>query len=196
MILADYYRNEFRNDVQKIKVENLENSRYPGDKSFDADAWKKAAAEIENGDRRLCFAISMFITIAVDQTMFKYFNNNYEEFRNLTLYPKFHSLMRPNGEFPYVLFQILIDDGLLDEEDITGENGFAAGDLLIDEVLNFFKDHMKEVKGYDVLRKFVEDQDIASCKLLETLNEKIRKYLDCKSGSLLLRLLAAGSKNS
>jgi hypothetical protein len=195
MNLRDYYRSEFRRDVKRINLEPIKYPTNQGDVGFDVEAWKNSAAEIEDGDRRICFALSMFITVVSDQIMFKYFNDNYEKFRSLTLYPKFHSLMRPNGHYPYVLFQSLIEDGSLKEKDFTEDNVVAGADLFIDEILNFFHEHQKEVKGNEVLRKFIEDPDISSCKLLEKFNDKIRRYLDCKSGTLLLRLLGAGGKN-
>lgn len=92
-----YYNDKFRNDIQKILMSIPEKSRHhhnPDDKMTFTIQYERLSRDFNHLDflthqEKVYFGISLFFTVLVDQICYTHYKDEYENFRQLTLYPKF-----------------------------------------------------------------------------------------------------------
>jgi hypothetical protein len=157
--LKKYYLNDFRKDLLKIQFERGNEITNPGDFFFDKTSWTDAIRKLQSNEQKACFIISMFITVASDQTMFTYFRSSYRNFRLLTRYPKFGwTGLGPHNENPLLLIKYPVEQSAIDFQEI--EVKFAeAAKLFKDEVKDFFVNHMVGINHDEFIKKFTNDKD-------------------------------------
>jgi len=152
MHLANYYRQQFRNDLAAVM------RALPPMHEFDAPALQPRIIGLENPvirgwDREQCsnFAASLFITVLTDQVCYTYFPRHYPTFRRLTQYPKWR------GDCPGGCHHHMHPEAILRRIHPVGLDG-AATELayhqddslpavLAHEVREFFNEFMPEVDG-------------------------------------------------
>lgn len=95
MNFINYYRECFRNDFSCFMASIPEESRHhENDKSEITIQYSKLFRDQNHIDvidtnNILNFAVSLFLTILVDEVMFTHYKQHYAKFRRLTMYPKF-----------------------------------------------------------------------------------------------------------
>lgn len=168
MELKDYYDKQFREDLLNINFTQGGQGGYffdgrprvPRNLYFSYEEWIEAINKIKLPEDKVCFVFSMFITIASDQTMFTYFNSKYEEFKELTRYPKFgwkgmvSHIQNPLNIIKHPIEQLVIST------DIFEQFTESAAKLFIDEVKDFFSKYIKEIDYKEFVSKFVTDPDV------------------------------------
>ncbi len=182
MNLRDYYLNVFRGDVEKIRFRRGSEVTNPSDFFFDREEWKNAVQLMEDNETKAYFIFSMCITVAPDQTMYTYYQKHYGDFRRLTRYPKFGWCgLGPHNENPLLLIQYAIEDNAVDSNYI-GRMSKDAAELFVDEIFDFFVNHMPEVDPKEFIENFVNDNNVATISsqsnLVKTFIDYIREYVN------------------
>jgi len=184
MDIRSYYLKNFRTDVEKIRFQLGSEVTNPNDFFFDKDEWKRVVCLIEDNDKKACFIFSMFITVASDQTMYAYYQNFYDDFRRLTRYPKFGWCgLGPHNENPLKLLQYAIADNAVDSNSIDSMSKEAAK-LFVDEIFDFFGNHICEVSSKEFIDNFLDDEDVANVSsqsdvarvFVDDIREVLTKY--------------------
>ncbi|MBF0606731.1 MAG: hypothetical protein HQL61_04145 [Magnetococcales bacterium] len=117
--LKTYYLSYFRKDIEKIKLLHGNRITNKDDFFFDRDSWINAILKINSNEQITCFILSMFITVASDQTMFTYYKPLYGQFKLLTQYPKFGWCgLGPHNENPLLLIRYPIEKSLVEFKEI------------------------------------------------------------------------------
>jgi hypothetical protein len=170
--LADYYVNEFRNDIAKINFNEGLLSSTIGLVCFDKDAWLEAVKSMENETTKAYFIFSMFITVASDQTMFEYYHDQYKRFDSLTKYPKFGSCgLGPHNENPLYLIIYPIENKIIDSK-LISDHLQDASQLFIDEINKFFCDYLDNINSKEFVEHFITDKYVTKIKKENNLIEK------------------------
>lgn len=175
MSLREYYLEVFRADVKRIRFRPGSKVTNPDDFFFDREEWKRAVGLMKDNNTKACFIFSMFITIASDQTMYTYYQNCYDDFRRLTRYPKFGWCgLGPHNENPLKLIQYAIEDNAVDPNSI-GSMSEEAAKLFVDEIFDFFVNHICEVSPKDFIDNFLNDNDVAT---ISPQSKLVKKFID------------------
>jgi hypothetical protein len=90
-----YYHNKFRQDILRFFSTIPESSKHTfGDKSFFTIQYQTLTKDFNYLDfldlkEKAYFGTALFFTVLVDQVCYTYYQQHYDKFRILTLYPKF-----------------------------------------------------------------------------------------------------------
>ena len=153
MNLSEYYNNCFRGDVGAVLAwyaPHLDDEPFFQRRSLSSES---PVIKSMKRERIRFFAISLYLTVLVDQVMYSRFKSSYQQFRALTQYPKW------KGDCPGAcnyhmpaesIFQVI---GLaLFSENLKYQAEFLpllaeAVPFMREEVVSFFRLHMPEVDG-------------------------------------------------
>lgn len=160
--LKIYYLTKFRNDLNDHTV--LRRELIKGDNVFTKISWLEALRNLSRRGDDIHFIFSMFVTIAVDQTMFCHFSENtYKAFQEHTGYPKYRYQDSNVNQNPFHLLRdAATADPYIVSYDSLEDFYRPAARLLIHEVHDYLDDYRQEM-GIDIrtfIDKFVNDQDI------------------------------------
>ena len=153
MNIKQYYQSQFRHDIARFMPDP--NVPYFGH-SWHVDC---PGLESVSASNRAPFLICLYFTVLVDQAMHAHYRAHYSRFEGLTRYPKFcHGL----GQFqknPRGILLMPIEKGFLakEEVDVLLPEGMR---LFVDEVLDFFSQHMPEINPDEFFEKLLYDPDV------------------------------------
>lgn len=164
MTFPEYYRQQFRSDIQRFMMSiPLWSRHHDIDKSdftiqYECLTKDTKHLEVVEPADRVNFAIALFLSVLVDEVCYTHFKSIYPRFRNLTRYPKFiggcpnacHYHLHPLDIFTAINFTA--------KRSIAGEQNYArrpdvsafalldeAIDVMKAEVFDFFTNHLPEV---------------------------------------------------
>jgi len=177
-MIADYYHSQFREDIQEF----MGDTTVP----YFGHSWSCDCRGLENVpvERRPEFLICLYFTVLVDQAMHAHYRAHYDRFQSLTRYPKFcHGL----GQFqknPRAILSVPVENGLVRHEEV--EPLLCPGmELFVDEVADFFTNHMPEVTASGFFDKLVYDPDVQIPELFPLLDPKVRNRIDYQAYAAL-----------
>ena len=129
---------------------------------------------------RPAFLICLYFTVLVDQAMHAHFSANYQQFEQLTRYPKFcHGL----GQFqknPRAILSVPVEKGIVNQQEI--EKMLPDGmELFVNEVVDFFQQHMHNITPIDFFDKFIYDSDVHIPLLIVIVNPEMKEDIVVKA---------------
>ena len=129
---------------------------------------------------RPSFLICLYFTVLVDQAMHPHFRTDYQQFEQLTRYPKFcHGL----GQFqknPRAILSVPVEKGMANQQEIEKilPNGM---ELFVNEVIDFFQHHMRSINPTDFFDKLIYDSDVQIPLLIEMINPEMTEDIVVKA---------------
>ena len=153
MRFADYYRTEFRADLESVlRAAPPQHHEHPDEATIQPYSLSSANSAVRHmpTERRVRFGAALFFTVLVDQVCYTYFQDVYPKFRSITRYPKLR------GDCPgacnYHIHPATIFRALGRQAVPTNEDRFAYDLLPSDtvvamhrEVTDFVHAHMPEL---------------------------------------------------
>jgi hypothetical protein len=126
------------------------------------------------------FLICLYFTVLIDQAMYTYYHLDYKHFAKLTQYPKFcHGL----GQFqknPREILRVPVQKGMADKSAMEKE--LPPGmELFVDEVVDFFKNHMTNIDSTEFFDKLIYDSDVQIPLLIVMVNPEIKEDIVVKA---------------
>lgn len=166
-MITGYYHNQFRADLTKF----MPDTRVPYfGHSWGTDCRGLNVIPIES---RPTFLICLYFIVLVDQAMYTHYRQDYQYFAKLTQYPKFcHGL----GQFqknPRELLHVPVQKGMVDKSAMEKE--LPSGmELFVDEVVDFFKNHMSNIDPTEFFDKLIYDSDVQIPLLIVMVNPEMK----------------------
>ena len=163
MTFASYYREAFRDDIQRFMASIPENSKHhSSDKTeFTIQYYRltkdSTHLDVIKPEHRAHFAVALFFTVLIDEVFYTYYKDQYKAFRALTYYPKVigdclgacHLHYHPQD----ILNAINHSYGgknATRREDVSFADSFTeAVHVIREEIDDFFARHMKEIDSAD-----------------------------------------------
>ena len=167
--MREYYRNYFQSDLQVF----MGASSVP----YFGHGWphncREQLVRLGPGNRAR-FLISLYFTVLVDQAMHAHFSKQYPQFENLTRYPKFCYGLSQFQHNPRGILLGPIEQGVVTSREVLDllPTGMA---LFVDDVAEFFHDHMPEVKAAAFFEKLLRDPNVQIPELLVMVNPDLRE---------------------
>ena len=129
---------------------------------------------------RPAFLICLYFTVLVDQAMHAHFRADYQQFEQLTRYPKFcHGL----GQFqknPRAILSVPVEKGIVNQQEI--EKMLPDGmELFVNEVVDFFQQHMQNITLIDFFDKLIYDSDVHIPLLIVIVNPEMKEDIVVKA---------------
>jgi len=173
-MIREYYIDKFREDLA-VFMPDRQVPYFGHSWSYDCGNLNK----IPVGSRP-SFLICLYFTVLVDQAMHAHFRADYQQFEQLTRYPKFcHGL----GQFQKNLREILsvpVEKGMVNQEEI--EKILAEGmELFVKEVIDFFQKHMQNINPADFFEKLIYDSDVQIPLLIVMINPEMKEDIVVKT---------------
>lgn len=152
-MIRDYYKNKFGEETA-LFMGNRQAPHFGHSWSYDCSGLDKIPIA-----SRPAFLICLYFTVLVDQAMHAHFRADYQQFEQLTQYPKFcHGL----GQFhhnPRAILSVPVQKGMVNKREI--EKLLPDGmKLFVDEVVDFLDEHMRNITPSDFFDKLIHDPDI------------------------------------
>jgi hypothetical protein len=184
----EYYRQQFRTDVERFMMSIPAKSRnHDYDKSVFTIQFKRLTKDtlhlnVVAPEHRPHFSIALFLSVLVDQVCYTHFRQQYDQFRVLTLYPKFigncpggcHYHFHPSDIFAAINFS---QNGRCNARrpDVVVYNLFdEASDVMKGEVFDFFTNHMKTINPVNFWEKCVCEFPYPTTHDKESANKAIK----------------------
>jgi len=147
--MREYYRNCFQSDLQEF----MGSSSAP----YFGHGWphncREQIARVPP-ENRVRFLISLYFTVLVDQAMHAHFRGQYAQFESLTRYPKFCHGLSQFQHNPRGVLLGPVEQGVVARQDVLDLLPVGMT-LFVDEVAEFFCDHMPEVKASAFFEKLI-----------------------------------------
>lgn len=165
-----YYKTKFRHDIALFFATIPDHSKFHEDNQYkqtfsiqyerltrDFDHLK----QLTKSDREY-FGISLYFTVLTDMVCYSFFRENYNDFRKLTLYPKFIGNCPGGCRYHYHPSDIFIAMNfsrskpleILSSECLDFYEKFKeAIPTMEQETKDFFTDHLKEIDGQQFWEK-------------------------------------------
>ena len=166
--MREYYSRLFRDDLATFMGAYTD--------TFFGHAWShNCATQLAPvpTERRAFFLICLYFTVLVDQAMYTHFRDRYSRFETLTKYPKFcHGLsqfqLNPRG-----ILVTPVDQGVVGAQEILA--ALPSGmTLVVDEVIQFFRDHMPEMTAAAFFDALLTDPDVQIPELLVLVDPSLK----------------------
>ncbi|MFB3851124.1 MAG: class I SAM-dependent methyltransferase [Acidobacteriota bacterium] len=161
-----YYLAKFREECERFKKStNCQSSQnsFPNVFSFTKSNWVDFLRTLNDLKDKIHFIFSMFITIAVDQTMYCHFSDKYPHFQEHTCYPKFRYNNRGSNKNPFYLLKDAVDAQIVSYDDLSNYFRMVAR-VFIHEVHDYLDDYWRERQNdlnvNTFMEAFVNDKDI------------------------------------
>lgn len=169
MYMRKYYASDFRNDLGSFM--GTAPAPYFGH-AWSSDCAKQLARV--PADNRSSFLICLYFTVLVDQAMYTHFRSRYTAFEALTKYPKFCHGLSQHQHNPRQILATPVDRGVVDAQQVLAglPDGMA---LFVDEVLEFFRDHMPDVAVEAFFDALLYDPDTQIPELLVLVDPKLKQ---------------------
>ncbi len=174
MNIREYYFNSFKGDL----VAFMPDSRLP----YFGHSWEYDCRNLDRipADRRPAFLVCLYFTILVDQAMHAHFRPYYSRFESMTRYPKYcHGL----GQFhknPRGILLRPIERGFVDQDGL--EELLNDGmELFVEQVDDFFRNHMPEISPEDFFKKLLYDPDVQVPMLLVMVKPELKDDIVVKA---------------
>lgn len=167
MTIKEYYQTGFAHDVGRL----VPDARTP----YFGHSWHVDCHVLNNvaSTDRPRFLICLYFTVLVDQAMHAHYQTHYQKFEALTRYPKFcHGL----GQFqkdPRNILLAPIDQGLVNKKeiDVLLPEGMQ---LFVDEVFDFFSQHMPEINPKEFFETLLYDPDVQIPLIVVAVNPEMK----------------------
>lgn len=168
MKLNEYLKNQFPNDLEKLKFQKPNSVIQNNPDSFNIDQytiyfggmnWENMDNDINHINEEFYehFFLCLFTITIIDLTMFSHYKNYYDVFRNKMRYPKFGwSGFGPHYENPRKLLDIPFQKGLLKIEKIDLDEYI---DLFISETNSFLRSNLNQIRTEDFFNSLLTDKD-------------------------------------
>jgi hypothetical protein len=166
-MIKDYYHKQFRDDLALF----MPDARLP----YFGHSWAYDCGNLDKipNESRPEFLICLYFTVLVDQAVYTHYRSDYDRFAQLTQYPKFcHGL----GQFqknPRELLLVPVQKGMVNKDKIENELSDGMG-LFIDEVVDFFRNHMTHIDPADFFDKLIYDPDVQIPLLAVMINPEMK----------------------
>ncbi len=183
MNIKDYYASEFRKDLGAF----MPNARVP----YFGHSWEHDCRNLGNVPKqnRGLFIICLYFTVLVDQAMYSHYPERYNQFEQLTRYPKFcHGL----GQFqknPRGILSVPVGKGIVAASEIEIHLSEGMG-LFVDEVASFFTEHMPDMDTEEFFNRLIYDPDVQIPELLVMVNESLKNDVVYKAYKALRAAVA------
>ena len=172
-MIEGYYRDAFRSDLGGF----FEGTRVP----YFGHAWSHNCGNQINrvpAENRAAFLICLYSTVLVDQAMHAHFRQHYREFSNLTNYPKFCHGLAHFHHNPRAILSVPVERGVVAEQEV--KDLLPAGmALLVDEVVDFFQQHMPQIDPSDFFSALVYDPDVQILGISIAVNPDLANDVVC-----------------
>ncbi len=166
--MREYYGSQFRADLATF----MGASAVP----YFGHAWSRTCAAqlaLVPAERRPSFLICLYFTVLVDQAMYTHFPDRYAAFQALTRYPKFCHGLSQFQHNPRAILATPVDQGLVDAEEIR--TALSSGmTLFVDEVIDFFSDHMPDVTATVFFDALLTDPDVQIPEILVMVDPTLK----------------------
>lgn len=159
-----YYRNKFRQDINKFIESVPDKSKYHDDPEkrqvvtiqFERLASASGHLNFLGKEDKEFFGIALFFTILADNVCFTHYKAHYSSFQKLTLYPKFIGDC-PGGcnyhHHPVNVFEAM-NKGLSGDNRLSFRKKFSESiEVMKDEITDFFREHLSEIDGEEFWKK-------------------------------------------
>ena len=161
---STYYNTKFRQDINQFLSTIPEQSRFHEDnqtKQTFSIQYERLTRDFDHlnfltTDDKLNFGVALFITILTDMTCYSNFRQHYDNFRRLTLYPKFigncpggcHYHFHPSDIFAAMNYSRTKPLDILSPERFDFYDKFnEAIPTMEKEIKSFFVEHMTNIDG-------------------------------------------------
>lgn len=177
MNFIEYYRERFRDDYGRFIEGIPEKSRHhERDKSevtiqFSKLFRDKGHIGVIDPECLSYFAVSLFLTILVDEVVYTHYKHHYDKFRQLTMYPKFigdcpgacHYHLHPTSIFRG-LNSYFDRNRLMEEKQVEFRDAFLeAIPGMKKECDDFIEKHMPEMNKEDFWKRCSSEFPYSSC---------------------------------
>ena len=127
---------------------------------------------------RPAFLICLYSTVLVDQAMHAHFCEHYQKFASLTNYPKFCHGLSQFHHNPRGILSVPIEQNVIPEQDIKDllPSGMT---LFVDEVVDFFQNHMPQVQPEAFFEALLFDPDVQILGILKAINPEVVNDVVC-----------------
>jgi hypothetical protein len=154
MEMRGYYCSRFRDDLAAF----MGDARVP----YFGHAWHhNCISQIARvpPEHRAPFLICLYFTVLVDQGMHTHYRSQYQRFEALTRYPKFCHGLSQSHHNPRAILATPVDQGAVGAEDVLEAlpDGMT---VFVDQVIDFFHDHMRDVDPAAFLDALLYDPDV------------------------------------
>lgn len=173
-MIRKYYNNRFRKDLATF----MPDRRVP----YFGHSWSYDCKNLNKISiaSRPAFLICLYFTVLVDQAMHTHFRSIYLRFEQMTRYPKFcHGL----GQFqknPRAILSVPVEKGMVSQQEI--EKTLSDGmELFVNEVVDFFQQHMQDINPADFLNKLIYDPDVQIPLLVVMVNPEMKNDIVIKA---------------
>ncbi len=167
-IIKKYYHERFRGDLAAF----MPSTEVP----YFGHSWNYDCEHIETlpSEHRANFLICLYFTVLIDQAMYTYYRERYNEFNSLTKHPKFCHGLGQVQKNPREILYVPVEKGLVDKKQMEKE--IPAGmELFVDEVIDFCQNQMKDISAAELLEKLRFDRDVQIPLLLILLDPKLKE---------------------
>ena len=174
MNIRDYYQYQFRADVETF----MPDTRVP----YFGHSWEHDCRGLDKipSERRTAFLICIYFTVLVDQAMHAHFRSQYLAFESLTRYPKYcHSL----GQFqknPRGILLHPVEQGLVPQTKLE-QLLDSSMELFVEEVDEFFQNHMPAIEPKDFFDKILYDSDVQIPLLVVLVSPELKDDIVVKT---------------
>lgn len=188
MNIRNYYHNEFQSELMAF----MPDTRLP----YFGHSWQYDCRGLEKipAERRAAFLICLYFTVLADQVMYTHFRSNYAAFESLARYPKFcHGL----GQFqknPRSILLCPIEQSFIQQaemEDLLS----SAMELYVDEVDDFFKNHMPFISPQGFFDKLLYDPDVQVPLIIVLANPEMENDIVVQAYNALRKAVDEKYKN-
>lgn len=173
-MIKDYSHNQFRADLA-LFMPDVRVSYFGHNWAYDCGNLDKIPIQT-----RPQFLICLYFTVLVDQAMYTYYRSDYDQFAQLTQYPKYcHGL----GQFhknPRELLLVPVQKGMVNKAKME-EVLFDGMELFIDEVVDFFANYMSHIDPSDFFDKLIHDPDVQIPLLIVMINPEMNNDIVVKA---------------
>ncbi len=171
MNIKNYYQSQFRNDMNLF----IGNSNFP----YFGHDWESDCKRLEkiSKEKRKYFLFCLYFTVLVDQAVYTYYRNNYQEFQKLTKYPKFCHGLSQFQKNPRKILCSPVDNGFVDKNEILSiiEEGI---NLFIDEVVDFSQNYFKYINVKDFFNNLLYDKDVQIPEIFVILDNETKNQIE------------------
>ena len=173
-MIREYYNNKFREELAVF----MPDRRVP----YFGHSWSYDCGNLNKIPiaSRPAFLICLYFTVLVDQAMHAHFWSDYQQFEQMTRYPKFcHGL----GQFqknPRAILSVPVEKGIVNQEEI--EKTLPDGmELFVKEVVDFFQQHMQNIDPTNFFEKLIYDSDVQIPLLIVMINPEMKEDIVVKA---------------
>lgn len=170
MTLKDYFRKQFPDDLKGLEFSEPNSVLQSNHELFQIDNntvyfggsdWRNIKKDIANVDSNNLeyFFLCLFTITVIDLTMYTYYKDKYDNFRNRTLYPKFGwSGYGPHFENPKKILHVPFLKNIVNYSS-SSKHIDEYIDLFIEECDSFFLNYVPDITNKEFMYRLLNDKD-------------------------------------